>query len=179
MSYFLLIEIIGSILYLTQKILLSFRKRIGWLFGILGSVAFTIVTIHKHSYAYSILEISSGVIFIFGLLLWQRFETVQKHLTFLMSGIVMLGIVAMAILNIHSPHWILEISMVLLFAVGAVLLVIRNPIGWILYGLGHILLIIYAHILGTYSILILQVVSLPFAYIGYKNFTRGRHEKTP
>src|SRR5260221_73817 len=92
MDYFLFIEIIGSILYLTQKIFLSLGKRVGWLLGFLGSIAFTIVTLHKGSFAYSLLEITSGIIFLFGLILWKKFGGVQKRVTFLMSAITMLGL---------------------------------------------------------------------------------------
>jgi len=173
MNYFI-IEIIGSVLYFSQKVFLSFGKRIGWLLGFLGSIAFIIVTIHKGSFAYSILEITSGVIFIFGLFAWKKNEVLQKKVTLVMSILTILGILIVFFLNLGSPNWILENTMVTLFAIGAVFLVLRNPIGWILYILGHLVLIFYAYILGTYSIMLLQIVSLPFAVIGYRNFQKSK-----
>ncbi|TSD03355.1 MAG: hypothetical protein Athens071416_36 [Parcubacteria group bacterium Athens0714_16] len=169
MNYFVIIEILGSIFYFIQKVFLSSGKRLGWLFGFLGSIAFTLVTLHKGSFAYSILEITSGIIFVFGFFLWQKFEKVEKRLTFLMGGITIIGIVVIFLFNLGSPNWVLEDSMVVLFVIGAVFLVLRNPIGWLLYIAGHIILIAYAYILGTYSILILQIISIPFAIIGYRN----------
>jgi len=68
-----------------------------------------------------------------------------------------------------SPNWFLEDAMVIAFAVGAALLVLRNPLGWTLYILGHLILIVYAYILDTYFISLLQVVSIPFAIMGYRN----------
>lgn len=173
MNYFLIIEIVGSILYFSQKIFLSVGKRIGWLLGFLGSIAFTIITLHKDSFSYSVLEITSGVIFIFGLFAWRKNELLQRKITLIMSGLTMLGIGVIFLLNLGSPNWILENTMVILFSIGAILLVLRNPVGWILYVLGHLVLIFYAYILGTYSIMILQIVSLPFAVIGYKNMKKS------
>lgn len=173
MNYFI-IEIIGSVLYFSQKVFLSFGKRIGWLLGFLGSIAFTIVTIHKGSFAYSILEITSGVIFIFGLFAWRKNEVLQKKVTLIMSILTILGVLIVFLLNLGSPNLILENTMVTLFAIGAVFLVLRNPVGWILYILGHLVLIFYAYILGTYSIMLLQIISLPFAVIGYRNFKKSK-----
>lgn len=170
MSYFTIIEIVGSVLYLFQKIFLSFGNRLGWLLGFLGAISFTIVTLHKESFAYAVLEVTSGVVFIFGLFVWKRNKKVEKQVTFLMSSIVLIGVFVTSYFNLGSPNWILENIMVLLFSFGAVLLVLKNKIGWVLYILGHLVLIFYAQVLGTYYILGLQVVSLPFAFIGYKNF---------
>ncbi len=172
MNYFLIIEIVGSILYFSQKIFLSFGKRIGWLLGFLGSIAFTIVTLHKGSYAYSVLEITSGIIFIFGIFAWRKNEALQRKVTFFMSGLTMVGILVIFSLNLGSPNWILENTMVVLFSIGAVLLVLKNPIGWILYILGHVVLIFYGYIIETYSIMLLQIISLPFALIGYRNLKK-------
>lgn len=147
------------------------------MFGFFGSIAFTIITLSKGSFAYSVLEVTSGIIFLFGFLLWKNFEKVEKPVTFLMSGIVVVGIMAIFFFNLGSPNWILEDIMVSLFAIGAVLLVLRQPLGWILYIGGHLVLIIYAYILGTYSILILQVVSLPFAFMGYQNLKRFENKE--
>lgn len=128
MEFYLVVEIVGSLVYLVQKVLLSFNKRIGWLFGCVGAVAFTIS---------------------------------------------LLGILLVLILNLGSPNWVLESVEVILFAIGAVFLVLRKPFGWALYGLGHLVLIYYAFLLGTYFIMALQVASIPFAVIGYRNFKRA------
>jgi len=172
MNYFIIIEIVGSILYFSQKIFLSFGKRIGWLLGFLGSIAFTIVTFHKGSFSYFILEITSGVVFIFGMFAWRKNEILQRNITFVMSGLTIIGILIVLLLNFGSPNRILENVMVILFAIGAVLLVLKNPLGWLLYILGHLVLIFYGYILGTYSIMLLQIISLPFAVIGYENFKK-------
>ena len=169
MSSFILIEIIGSILYFSQKVFLSLNKRIGWILGFLGSIAFIIVTLHKGSYSYTILEATSGIIFIFGIFAWDKNNKLQNKITILMSIITILGIIFVFLLNLGSPNRILENLMVLLFSIGAVFLVLKKPIGWILYILGHLVLIYYGYILGTYYISLLQVISLPFAVIGYKN----------
>lgn len=173
MISFILIEILGSILYFSQKIFLSLNKRIGWLLGFLGSIAFTIVTLHKGSFSYSILEITSGIIFIFGMFAWRKNNKLQSKITILMSIITLIGIIIVFSLNLGSPNWILENLMVILFSIGAVFLVLRKPIGWILYILGHLVLIYYGYILGTYYISLLQIISLPFAVIGYKNLKKG------
>lgn len=169
-GFYLVVEVVGSLVYLIQKVLLSFNKRIGWLFGCIGSIAFTIVTVHKGSFAYAILEMTSGILFLFGLILWNKYSSVEKWATFAMSGIAILGIMFVFILNLGSPNWILESAEVAFFAIGAVFLVLRKPIGWVLYGLGHFFLIYYAFLLGTYFIMALQILSLPFAVIGYRNF---------
>ncbi|KND48878.1 MAG: putative nicotinamide nucleotide transporter [Parcubacteria bacterium C7867-005] len=170
MNFYVAIEIIGSLVYLTQKILLSFSKRVGWVLGIMGSAAFATVTFHKGSYAYGILEVTSGIIFFFGLILWGKSGAKEKWMTFAMSTVAILGIILVSVLNLGSPNWILETLVVILFAIGAIFLVLKKPIGWFLYGLGHLVLTIYAYQLGTYYIMILQVVSLPFAFIGYRRF---------
>lgn len=170
---FILIEILGSILYFSQKISLSLNKRIGWLLGFLGSIAFTIVTLHKGSFSYSILEITSGIIFIFGMFAWRKNNKLQSKITILMSIITLIGIIIVFELNLGSPNWILENLMVILFSIGAVFLVLKKPIGWILYILGHLVLVYYGYILGIYYISILQIISLPFAVIGYKNLKKG------
>lgn len=172
MNLFTIIEILGSVSYFTQKVLLSCGKRSGWLFGILGSIAFSLVTFYKGSFSYVVLEITSGIIYIFGLVLWRRFEKFGKWITFLMSGITILGIFVIFFLNLGSPNWILENIMVVLFAVGAVFLVLKKPIGWLMYFAGHVVLIIYAYILGTYAIMVLQVISMPVAIFGYLNFRK-------
>ncbi len=174
MSYFLLIEIVGSILYLLQKIFLSSGKRVGWLLGFLGSISFAIVTFHKNSFSYSILEVTSGIIFLFGLFAWKKNESLQIKVTFLMSAITLAGIVIMFFMNFGSPNWILENAMVILFAIGAVFLVIKHPLGWILYLLGHLLLIFYAYGIGAYYIMALQIVSVPLAIRGYRNLSMLR-----
>lgn len=166
----IIIEIIGSLLYFGQKVFLSFGKRIGWALGFFGAVAYIIVTFNKGSFAYTLLEITSVIIFVFGFFMWRKNQKIQQGVTLAMSAVVIIGVVMVFYLNLGSPNWILENIMVVLFAVGAALLALRNPIGWILYILGHIVLIAYAYILGTYSILILQIASIPFAVIGYKNF---------
>ena len=171
MDYFIIIEIIGSILYFSQKIFLSFGKRIGWLLGFLGSIAFTIITLHKSSYSYTVLEITSGIVFIFGMFVWKKNDRLQRKVTFIMGGLTIVGILIIFLLNLGSPNWILENTMVVLFAIGAVFLVLKNPIGWILYIIGHTLLIFYGYIIGTYSIMLLQIISLPFAVIGYRNLS--------
>ncbi len=170
MNYFTFIEILGSVFYLLQNISLSLEKRIGWLLGLIGAIAYFIVAIHKGSFAYSVLEVMNGIIFIFGIFVWQKYENVERKVTLTMSVLALIGIFFVFFLNLGSPNWILENLMVIVFVLGIVFLVLRNPIGWILYILGHILLIAYAYLLGTYFILILQVVSLPFAFLGYKNF---------
>ncbi|MES3037714.1 MAG: nicotinamide mononucleotide transporter [Bdellovibrionota bacterium] len=172
MNYFLLVEIAGSVLYFSQKVFLSFGKRIGWLLGFLGSIAFTIITLRKGSYSYSVLEITSGIIFIFGIFAWRKNEILQKKATFIMSGLTTVGIIVISLLNLGSPSWILENTMVILFAIGAIFLVLKRPIGWILYILGHLVLIFYGYIIGTYSIMLLQVISLPFAAVGYRNLKK-------
>ncbi|MHB8871345.1 MAG: nicotinamide mononucleotide transporter [Candidatus Doudnabacteria bacterium] len=177
MDIYLVIEAVGSIIYLTQKILLSFGKRIGWLFGFVGAISFTIVTFHKESYSYSILEITSGIIFIFGWILWNRSSSIEKWLTLTMSSLAIIGILFVFLLNLGSPNWILESSEIILFAVGAIFLTLRKPLGWILYGLGHLVLIYYAFLLGTYFIMALQIVSLPFAIIGFRNFKKQSQSK--
>ncbi|MFA6514950.1 MAG: nicotinamide mononucleotide transporter [Candidatus Paceibacterota bacterium] len=173
MNIFVVIEIIGSILYFSQKIFLSLNKRVGWILGFLGSIAFTIVTLHKGSFSYSILEITSGIIFIFGMFAWKKNNKLQNKITILMSFLTLIGIIIVFFLNLRSPNWILENLMVILFSIGAVFLVLRKPIGWILYILGHLVLIYYGYILGTYYISILQIISLPFAVIGYRNLKNG------
>lgn len=170
MEFYLVVEIVGSLVYLIQKVLLSLNKRVGWLFGCVGAVAFTIVTLNKDSFAYAILEITSGILFLFGLILWNKYSSVKRWVTFVMSGIALLGIGVVLALNLGSPNWILESVEVTLFATGAVFLVLRKPVGWVLYGLGHLVLIYYAFLLGTYFIMALQIVSIPFAVIGFRNF---------
>ena len=172
MTIFILIEILGSILYFSQKIFLSLNKRIGWLLGFLGSIAFTIVTLHKGSFSYSVLEMTSGIIFIFGMFVWRRNNKIQNKITIFMSVFTLMGIIIVFLLNLGSPNWILENLMVILFSIGAVFLVLKKPIGWILYILGHLVLVYYGYILGTYYISILQIISLPFAIIGYKNLKK-------
>ena len=175
MDIYLIIEFTGSLVYLTQKVLLSYEKRIGWLFGCIGATAFAIVTLHKGSYSYSILEITSGIIFFFGLILWNGFSSTKKWITFTMSSLAILGILFVFLFNLGSPNWILESAEVALFAVGAVFLALRKPTGWILYGLGHVILTYYAFLLGTYFIMALQIISLPFALIGFRNFKKRLH----
>ena len=172
MTIFILIEILGSILYFSQKIFLSLNKRIGWLLGFLGSIAFTIVTLHKGSFSYSVLEMTSGIIFIFGMFVWRRNNKIQNKITIFMSVFTLMGIIIVFLLNLGSPNWILENLMVILFSIGAVFLVLKKPIGWILYILGHLVLVYYGYILGTYYISILQIISLPFAIIVYKNLKK-------
>jgi nicotinamide riboside transporter PnuC len=175
MSIFILIEIVGAILYLSQKVLLSFNKRYGWLLGFLGAIAFTVVTLHKGSYAYMVLEITSGVIFLFGLFVWKGNGLFQKRLTILMSILAVVGITVIFLLNVGSPNLIIENVMVLLFTLGAVLLVLRNCLGWILYILGSLVLMYYGYLIQTYFIALLQVTYLPFAIIGYKNFKQSQY----
>lgn len=169
MNPFILIEILGSILYFSQKIFLSLNKRIGWILGFMGSIAFTIVTLHKGSFSYSILEITSGIIFIFGMFAWKKNNKLQNKIIILMSFLTLIAIIIVFLLNLGSPNWILENLMVVLFSIGALFLVLKKPTGWILYILGHLVLIYYGYILGTYYISILQIISLPFAVIGYRN----------
>ncbi len=173
MNSLFLIEALGSILYVTQKVFLSFGKRIGWIFSFFGAIALTIVTLNKGVYAYSVLEITSGIIFIFGFFAWQKHEKMQRRVTVLMSSLAVTGTFVIFFLNLESPHWILEDTMVILFAAGAVFLVLRRPIGWLLHLLGHLVLIILAYLLGTYFILGLQVVSIPFSIIGFKNLKKN------
>jgi nicotinamide riboside transporter PnuC len=178
MTIFILIEILGSVLYFSQKIFLSLNKRVGWVLGFLGSIAFTIVTLHKGSFSYAILEVTSGIIFIFGIFAWRKNNRLQNKITIFMSVITLIGIITVFLLNLGSPNWILENLMVVLFSIGAVFLVLKKPIGWILYILGHLVLVYYGYILETYYISILQIISLPFAVIGYRNLKKSVAQDT-
>ena len=115
---------------------------------------------------------TSGIIFIFGMFVWRRNNKIQNKITIFMSVFTLMGIIIVFLLNLGSPNWILENLMVILFSIGAVFLVLKKPIGWILYILGHLVLVYYGYILGTYYISILQIISLPFAIIGYKNLKK-------
>jgi|SRR3990167_4285512 len=173
MNTLLLIEALGSVLYLSEKVFLSFGKRFGWLLGFLGAIAFTIVTIKKGAFAYSVLEISGGVVCLFGIFAWRKKENVQKNITITMSIVAMIGIFTVMILNMGSPNFILENTMAVLFALGTIYVVLRHPIGWLFYLFGQLVLTVFAYTIGTYFILGLQVASIPFSVIGYRNFKKG------
>jgi nicotinamide riboside transporter PnuC len=170
MDYFLLAEIIGTVLYFFQKIFLIYQKRVGWLLGLVGSLMFTLVTLHKGSFAYTVLEATSGVVFLFGLFIWKNNERLYLITTLSMAVVAFLGIAVVFSLNLGSPNLLLENIMVVLFIIGACLLVIRNSMGWLCYMAGGLILIYYAYFIGTYYIMLLQFISMPFFIIGYKNF---------
>lgn len=173
---YFVIELLASVSYLFHKIFLSSTKRIGWIFGFIGSVGFGIVTMHKGSYAYGLSEFTNTVIFLFGFFLWKRHEGGQRNITIVMTMIAMLGILGVFMLNLGSPNWILEDAMITLFSIGTILLVLKHHTGWILYILGHTLFAAYALTLHTYAIFVLQLVSIALAFAGYKRFKNDRLE---
>ena len=170
MDVILLIEIAGSTIYVIQKFLLSEERRIGWIFGIVGAMGFATVTLSKGAYAYFILEVISGVMFLIGYIAWGKYEGIQTRTTIFLSILAILGVCWVLYFNLGSPNYVLEISMVVMFSIGAIFLVLKHKIGWVLYGIGHIILVIFALQIETYFILVLQIVSLYFAVQGYKNF---------
>lgn len=161
-------------MYLSEKVFLSFGKRFGWILGFLGSIAYTIITLNKGVYAYSGLEITSGIIFLFGFFAWQRHAGLQRNVTICMSIIAILGIFVIFMLNLESQHWILEDTMVVFFASGAVFLVLKRPVGWLLHIAGSLVIVFLTYFLQTYFIMGMQIISIPFYIIGYRNLRRSK-----
>jgi hypothetical protein len=71
MNILLLVEILGSLSYLLQNVFLSIRKRSGWAWGMVGAIAYTVVTLQKGSYSYAALEVANLILFIVG---WMSHE---------------------------------------------------------------------------------------------------------
>lgn len=173
MNILLLVEILGSLSYLLQNVFLSIRKRSGWAWGMVGAIAYTVVTLQKGSYSYAALEVANLILFIVGFVLWGKVLGVQKQITIWMSILVLAVMVSIFYFNIGSPNYLLEDTMVSLFLAGVVLLVLKKSFGWICYIFGHVVLMVYALVLQTYGIMVLQILSLPFAFLGYRNLRRA------
>ncbi len=151
----MILEIIVSILYLTNKIFLLLGKKSGWTIGIIASGLASVYFFILKFYLFFSLELACLSIMIFGFLGSKN----TKLISYIVYTIIVIVMVILMI-NIEESGF-LEFSTSILF-MGAFLLLAQNRwhYGWAALGLAHFLMILVLQGKNQYFFTTMQALSV-------------------
>jgi nicotinamide mononucleotide transporter len=79
-NYFHLLELVSAVCSIVYSVLLIREQKVGWLFGILASVAGMVLFAHSKLYAQSVISIYYAGIGVYGWVYWSRAEKRNEHI---------------------------------------------------------------------------------------------------
>ena len=150
-----LLEIIVSCLYFSNKLLLLFEKKSGWVLGLAASALAMVYFFNLSLYLFFSLELACFVIMLMGLFA----EKLSIKLAVIIYSIVALVMVYLLI-NIRESGW-LEFITSILFMCAFLLLAKRKLYnGWLCLGISHGLMLLVTFEKGAYFFALMQGLSL-------------------
>ncbi|WP_459212311.1 nicotinamide mononucleotide transporter [Aquimarina rhabdastrellae] len=150
-----MLEIIVSLLYFTNKIFLSIEKRTGWIIGALASATAMLYFISIKVYLLLILEAGFFALMLYGL---KNHKASQKNNIFIYAIMIltMLGML-FTMDEVHILEFIVSIGFIL--AIHS-LAVHRWKLGWIIMGISHAFMAVFAYQKEQHFFMTMQLISI-------------------
>jgi nicotinamide mononucleotide transporter len=182
-----MIEIISAIITLISVILLSNKKNIGWIIGIIGGILYAIIFFNTKLYANFGLQFIFIIQSIYGIYIWNKYkknnkiikETKVSKLTkneYIISffSIIITWIITFSLLNNYTNS-IYQYTDSLILSISIIanwLLSIRKLESWLLWIIVNIISIILFYQTELYITLGLYIIFLINAIYGYFNWKK-------
>lgn len=158
--YFMLIltfQILSSVFGFTNKVLLFFNKRIGWVAGLLAGLFFVVYFFLIGFNVYAIVQIGFSLLMLYGYFSYKSISHSQRTLATTILSIIA---IVVTVLTFKGNLTILEAVSALLASWGTYFLASKKPKkGWVSYLIAHIILIYLTFIKQQYFFVFFQFAS--------------------